>query len=220
MLELSANSGAASAASLVEPERLFSYFDGPITCTRPRAAITVRQLHAVITNPPVYLRERVVAARAEYEANGKCDKYKYLKTRLDYFTVGGVFTRRRDAAVVVASGLLVLDFDQLNGQIAEVRAALLADTVLAPALALLFTSPSGDGLKVVLTADPRHSRTTNYERLSQFLGARYGWGITLDLNTEELSRACFLSWDPTAWLAPGYLTASSGTELPLQASKS
>lgn len=212
--------GADSAVTFIEPDRLFSYFTGPITHTQPRAAITVQQLHAVITNPPNYLREQVSAARTEYETNGKSEKYTVLKTGLDYFTVGGIFTRRRDNALVVASGLLVLDFDQLNGQIGEAQAALLADTALAPALALLFTSPSGDGLKVVLAADPNYSRLTNYERLARYLAGHYGWGITLDMKTAEISRACFLSCDPTAWLAPHYRAASSVIEAPLPLSNS
>lgn len=194
-----------------EPERpappLFSYFTGPVTNTTPRAAITVGELHRVLTAPPHYLRERAHAARAEYEAHGKSIRYGELKTRLDYFSAGGIFTRRQDAALLVPSGLLTLDFDALGGRVAEARAQLLADAALAPALALVFVSPSGDGLKAVLAADPRHDRATNYQRLARHLTRRYGWGPTLDAKTADVSRACFLSYDPDAWLAPAYAGA-------------
>lgn len=207
---------SVTADSFIEPDRLFSYFTGPITNTTPRASITVQQLHTVITNPPAYLRQRASAARVEYEANGQSTYYKELKSGLDYFTAGGVFTRRRDEALIKASGLLVLDFDHLNGCVEEARTALLADAVLAPAMALLFISPSGDGLKVVLAADSRHSRLTNYECLARYLVGRYGWGIKLDTKTADLSRACFLSYDPTAWLAPSCAAATSNVmEMPL-----
>lgn len=201
---------------LNEPSQLVSYFTGPITNTAPRASITLQQLHAVLTSPPAYLRRRAHAAQTEYEVHGKSSRYKRLKCDLDYFTAGGTFTYRRDDALLIASGLLVLDFDKLEGQVTEVRTALLTDAALAPALALMFTSPSGDGLKVVMAADPRFSRHTNYEYLARHLASRYGWGITLDRHTADISRACFLSYDPTAWLAPAYATASGIINMPRQ----
>ena len=188
---------------------LLSYYRGPITNTTPHATTTPAQLHRVLTNPPTYLRARADAARAEYAAHGKSPRYRELKNGLDYFTAGGTFApTRADANLTVAAGLLTLDFDELAGRVAEARAALLADEALAPALVLLFVSPSGDGLKAVLAADPRHDRATNYARLGQHLTRRYGWGPTLDKKTADVSRACFLSHDPTAWLAPAYAPAA------------
>lgn len=182
----------------------FSYFIGPIYNTRPRAAITVADLHGVIIAPPRGLRERAEAVRAEYQRKGKTPLYTKLKCGLDYFSSGGIFSRRADEAVLVESGLLTLDFDKLNGRVAEARGQLMTDAALAPALALVFVSPSGDGLKAVLAGDPRRSRANNYERLARHLTRRYGWGPTLDSKTADMSRACFLSHDPTAWLAPDY----------------
>jgi hypothetical protein len=186
------------------PGPLVSYYEGPITNTTPGAAVCVADLHKVITSPPRSLRERADAARAAYQRHGKCAEYKAKKCGLDYFTAGGTFTSRKDAAVLEPSGLLTLDFDELGSRVTEARAQLLADTALAPALALVFISPSGDGLKAVLAADPRHTRAENYNRLAQHLTHRYGWGPTLDKKTADISRACFLSYDPAAWLAPAY----------------
>lgn len=205
--------GDAVPGSIAKP-RLISYFVGPITKTTPRASITATQLHAVIVNPPAYLRKRVSAARAEYEANGKGIPYHELKCKLDYFTAGGTFTQRGDKFLIAESGLLVLDFDELDGRVEEVRAALLTDAALSQALVLVFISPSGDGLKAVLAADPRYSRVRNYACLRRYLTSCYGWGITLDKKTADVSRACFLSHDPTAWLAPAYAAAPAGIGRP------
>lgn len=194
---------AGPRADVSAPPR-FSYFEGPITKTTPRAAIMVTDLYKVIVSPPSSLRERARAARAEYEAHGSSERYRGLKKRLDYVSVGGTFTRREDAALVHPSGLLVLDFDGMGGGLAEARAALLSDPLLAPAIALLFVSPSGDGLKVVATLDPRHDRRENYRRIHRYLTHRYGWGPTLDMKTADVSRVCFLSHDPTAWLAQAH----------------
>lgn len=210
----------------VDPEtRQFSYFNGPITNTTPRAAITVAALYRVLTAPPNSLRKRADAARAEYEACGKSNRYRELKNQLDYFTAGGTFTRRQDAALVAPSGLLVLDFDEMRGGVAEARAALLADPELAPAMALLFVSPSGDGLKVLMAADPQFDRRDNYNALSRYLTDHYGWGPTLDPKTADISRACFLSHDPNAWVAPAYRSMKttqilSQTTRPLEHAKS
>lgn len=184
---------------------LFSYYNGPITNTRPHTnALTLSELHRLITAPPLALQQQAEAALTEYTVNGKTARYKELKNGLDYFTVGGQFSRRADQAVLEESGLLVLDFDGLGEQLVEARNALLQDVALAPALGLLFVSPSGDGLKAVLAADPRHSRRTNYDKLNYYLSNKYGWGPTLDRSTADLSRACFMSHDPSAWLAPSY----------------
>lgn len=219
-LPLANNNGLATTNKLIldkpalsgtlELPPKFSYYQGPITNTAPRAAITVAELHGVIINPPRSLRNRAAAARIEYEQHGKSTAYRALKNGLDYFTVGGIFARRQDAALLTPSHLLVLDFDDMDGEVAKARAALLADEAIAPALALLFISPSGDGLKVVLAADPRHERRRNYERLAQHLTRRYGWGPTLDRKTADISRACFLSHDPTAWIAPSLVVNAAG----------
>lgn len=206
--------GDAAPGPIAKP-RLISYFVGPITKTTPRASITAAQLHAVIVDPPAYLRERASAARAEYAAKGKTAYYKELKCKLDYFTAGGTFTQRQDVSLITESGLLVLDFDELGGRVDEVRAALLTDAAIAQALVLVFISPSGDGLKSVLAADPRYSRVRNYACLARYLTNRYGWGIKLDRKTADVSRACFLSHDPTAWLAPAYAAAPAGIGSPL-----
>ena len=197
-------SGSNDGPGVAPETRRFSYFKGPIRNIFPRTAITVADLYKVITTPPKYLRERTNAVRAEYEAHGKSNRYRELKTQLDYFTAGGTFTQRQDAALVVPSGLLILDFDEMQGGVSEARTALLADPTLAPAMALMFVSPSGDGLKVVVATDPKSDRGKNYKALTRYLTDNYGWGPTLDSKTADVSRACFLSHDPDAWVAPVY----------------
>ncbi|RZK35094.1 MAG: hypothetical protein EOO61_12495 [Hymenobacter sp.] len=185
---------ANTPSALTGGPPLFSYFDGPITNIQPRnTPITLRKLYQMVVSPPPPLRQQLEAIVSEYRTNGKSARYKALKNRLDYVTMGGIFSHRADKGLQQESGLIVLDFDGLGGQLAQAREALLHDHILAPALGLLFVSPSGDGLKVVLAADPTHSRRINYERIGAYLNCRYGWGPTLDKQTADLSRACFLS---------------------------
>ena len=187
------------------PGPRFSYFDGPITNIIPRPApVTIADVHGIITDPPPRLKNLSVLVRTEYETNGKSPRYDQLKKELDYFTVGGIFLARADKKVLLESILLVLDLDKMKGGAARAREQLLTDARLSPYVALLYVSPSGDGLKVVLVADPRFDRTTNYQRIDQHLRHRYAWGATLDKKTADLSRACFVCHDPHAYLNPDF----------------
>ena len=63
----------------------------------------------------------------------------------------------------------------------------------------LFTSPSGDGLKVLVRVETdkaghRHAFTSLVERL----GSPY-----MDKGTSDPARACFLSWDPDLYVNEG-----------------
>ncbi len=183
----------------------FSYFDGPIKNITPRPApITLANLHRIITDPPPRLKALSALVRTEYETHGKSRRYSEQKKRLDYFSVGGIFATRADDKVLLKSGLLVVDLDEMKGGAAQAKDQLLTDVALSPALGLLFVSPSGDGLKGVLAADPRIDRATNYQRIARHLRRRYAWGYTLDERTADLSRACFVCHDPDAYLNPAF----------------
>ena len=182
-----------------------SYFDGPVSNIVPRPApVSVAALHRIVTDPPKRLKDLSLLVRTEYQTHGKSKEYDQLKKRLDYFTAGGIFTVRADKNVLLESGLLVADFDKMEGGAAQAKQQILTDTGLSPAVVLVFFSPSGDGLKVVMMADPRYSRAANYERIDQHLRCRYAWGATLDPKTADLSRACFVCHDPHAYLNPAF----------------
>ena len=106
--------------------------------------------------------------------------------------------------MVSASGLIVIDFDKLT-DVAAARAALLADPKVGPAVVLLFTSPSGDGLKCLLPTDPKHSHRENFNTLCQYLTHKYAaLGLVPDDSGKDVSRACFLAHDADAYLNPIY----------------
>lgn len=178
---------------------LFSYYRGGIAATVPYAAITPAQLHTVLTSPRH--RARTDALRA---APVGSPQRAELKKGLDYVTPAGTFTRRANDALAVASSLLVLDFDHLP-DLAAARAALLADALLAPELVLLFTSPSGDGLKALVRTDPTAAHLDNFRAWADYLAAHYApLGLCPDEAGKDVARACFVPYAPDAWLAPAY----------------
>ena len=177
----------------------FSYYRGGIAATLPYAAITPAQLYTVLTCGRHRARTEALRA-APVGSSQRAD----LKKGLDYVTPAGTFTRRANNALDTASGLLVLDFDHVP-DVGAARAALLADALLAPELVLLFTSPSGDGLKALVTADPAAAHLDTFRTYAAYLGAHYAaLGLVPDEAGKDVARACFVPYAPDAWLAPAY----------------
>lgn len=177
----------------------FSYYRDGIATTTPYAAITPAQLYTVLTGGRH--RARTEALRAA--AVGSPQRAK-LKKGFDYVTPAGIFTRRANDGLTKASGLLVLDFDHVP-DVGAARAALLADALLAAELVLLFTSPSGDGLKAFVRTDPAAAHLDNFRAYAAYLAGHYApLGLVPDEAGKDVARACFVPYAPDAWLAPAY----------------
>lgn len=136
-----------------------------------------------------------VAAVRQAIANGGKDAAKPLKKLLPGVTFSGRFNVRKTSGLIAHSGLICADLDALGDRLADVRADVIAD----PHTVAAFTSPSGDGLKVVLRCDPeRH-------HLQSFLAARAHilatTGEAIDEACKNVDRLCFVSHDPNAFLA-------------------
>ena len=177
----------------------FSYYAGPITNRRPAVSTTVGALFHALTNPAPRRRELADRVRGAY---GTPD-YGPQKSRLDYVTPAGTFTHRAADGLLRRSGLLVLDFDHLR-DVGAARAALLADPVLRPLLVLLFVSPSGAGLKCLLTVGTDEPHAEAFTVLTAYLALRYGPELPPDRSGRDVCRACFVGYDPAAWVAPAY----------------
>ena len=199
---------------LLAPGPLFSYYEGPISNTKPRASITLADLHKAITNPPRSLRLRANAARAAYELHGKGDLYNQKKCCLDYFTAAGIFPpgKRKADTVAERSGLMIVDFDGVRN-VPAALAALLADKVLVgrELLVMACVSPSGNGLKAVVRAELSADHLTNFNTYAAYLAGQpelVALGLVPDVSGKDVCRPCFVPYDPAAWLAPAYRYAA------------
>ena len=190
----------AEASPIVRTtEALFSYYRGGITAIRPHGALTPAGLHAELIS--TRHRAQTEALRA---APVDSSQRKDIKNRFNYVTPAGIFTQRANKWLVRASGLLVLDFDDVH-DLATARAALLADADIGPALVLLFTSPSGNGLKAIVETDPAGSHLENFRYCEQHLTEHYAeLGLIPDKCGKDVARACYVPYDPIAWLAPTF----------------
>ena len=128
-------------------------------------------------------KEQVYAVRAGMAA----------KTTLPFVLWSGTFTERKITGLVEHSGILCIDLDDIP--VKDVEPALGED----PFTAGFFTSPSGTGLKVLFNCDPgQHS--ASFEWVAAYLAKEYG--LTADRACRDVSRACFVSYDPEAWYDP------------------
>lgn len=172
----------------------FTYYRKPVKNLVPYKNVGPADLYKVITGP--YFRKQTEhlrtlptpAARREYKA-----------AAFDYVTPAGVFPYREDKMITRRSGLLVLDYDHVPDP-AALRELLLGDDQLTTVLA--FISPSGDGLKQLVTVDMTHNHLTNFKAISNYLKHRYQ--IAVDPSGRNLSRPCFVCHDPTCYLNPDY----------------
>jgi len=90
--------------------------------------------------------------------------------------------------------LLGLDFDHLNN-VQTLFDRLLKDDYFETQL--LFRSPSGDGLKWVISVDADPSEHSNFfSAVANYVYKTYS--VTVDKSGRDISRACFLPHDPDA----------------------
>ena len=144
-------------------------------------------------------RPQIEAVREAYASPAGKEAADRLKKRtLPAIAFSGTFQRRENAALVLPSGLLGLDFDALCDRLLEARRTLQADSHVISVNA----SPSGTGLKVLVPCNA----TDNASNHACFkVAAEYfaQLGLVADPACKDVSRLCFVSWDPDCWIAGG-----------------
>jgi hypothetical protein len=119
------------------------------------------------------------------------DRRKAIKLKLPAICFSGTFSRREDNALIKHSGLIAIDFDHLGDRFNQLRDRLKSD----PYTFILFTSPSGDGLKLIVKI-PASVAT---HKLSAAALTDYYNDEKLD-EFDDVSRVCFESFDPDIYV--------------------
>jgi hypothetical protein len=126
---------------------------------------------------------------------------QYKASTFDYCTFSGMFQTRNDKALISHSGLLCIDFDHLQN-VDLLRKQLLQDEYFDTQM--LFVSPSGDGLKWIISIDTKQTTHSNYfAAVANYILQTYG--VEVDKSGRDISRACFLPHDPLSFINPTYL---------------
>ena len=191
---------------------LFSFFNAPITNNIPTRNINLLQLYKAITS------DYYAAITKTYRANNNHKEAVTLKTnRFDYVTFCGTFSKRNDSSLLMPSGYMVLDIDKQKN-ITSIKEQLIKDVELQPTL--IFVSPSGNGLKVVVDIDiGLITNSTNNKKLinawqaiNSYLANFYNKliipdakGNYIDPSGTDLSRACFICHDSECFINNKFL---------------
>jgi len=174
---------------------VFSYFSKPISNIYPKRKIDLVDLYNEIKGS-----RYIECTKKLREIENIKDARKFKASQFDYVTFSGIFSKRTDKELIEHSGLLTIDFDHIEN-VEELRNKLLSDEYFETEM--LFTSPSGDGLKWVIPIDLSEVNHQEYfKAVANYIHSIYG--LEVDQSGKDISRACFLPHDPTVYLNPKY----------------
>jgi len=131
-------------------------------------------------------KELVEDVRKETEKGARNEK----KKKLPAICFSGTFSKRADNAIIEHSGIICIDFDGFrdNQHLFQKREELISDKYSY----CVFTSPSGDGIKVLvrIPKDPM-----NHKKYFNALKKYYDCD-EFDVTCKNISRVCYESYDP------------------------
>ena len=176
----------------------FSFFRRPVQNLNPCATWTLEDAWRYITGS-----EAAEATKQLRSLTNKDEQRKFKSTHFDYVTFSGTFKKRGKGQLIHHSGLICLDFDNLT-DVEDLFKRLLQDEYFDTLL--LFRSPSGNGLKWIIRINIQDSSQHEefFESLACYCQQTYG--ISPDEHCKDIGRACFLPYDPDAYIDPNLLT--------------
>lgn len=126
---------------------------------------------------------------------GDTDAADAEKLKLPAALPSGIFQKRSSEGLRHRSGLICADLDRLGDQLLGFRQLIEAD----PHTLGCFLSPSGTGLKVLLPVDLARSHAEAFQAMRRHFLEQFG--LEIDEACKDVCRACFVSYDPDAYLA-------------------
>ena len=167
----------------------FSVYKAPIKNIIPARSFSLENIYKII------ISEKYKKVTTDLRnAGDSALKSRIKATELDYVTFSGLFSNRSSKGLIKHSNLFCLDLDDLQG-LESIKSKIIM--VLPPAL--MFTSPSGNGLKLVykieITKDASHLKY--YNAFELFFKSQLN--LIIDEKCKDVPRACFLCHDNKAY---------------------
>jgi archaellum biogenesis ATPase FlaH len=171
----------------------FSQYHEPISNVNPYSIINIEGLYKRITMDD-YLQKKCDRIRKA----SKGEERSIKSTELEYITPSGTFYKRNENDLISHSGYMCLDFDDIPDT-ESLKNKLIKDKELEPVL--IFNSPTNTGLKVFIQI-PRKVETHGqyFDAVRNYV--KHIYVIEIDKSCRDVSRACFLSHDANAYIAP------------------
>ncbi|MCR5642163.1 MAG: hypothetical protein K6G32_02335 [Prevotella sp.] len=199
-------------------EYKMSFFKAPIWNKSPLRVVSLFWVWLTVTMKWMQLfvdpdRDVSLSSKTERLRSlvGDDAQRQFKGKNFDYITPAGTFVYCDDKSLVEPSNMLCIDLDHLDDDSEamkwkvspeEMKQLLLKDLYWGEKVLLMFTSPRGHGLKVfVEIALDKCDYATWFNAIRNYLMQTYGLGEKqVDPSVANVSRACFLSYDPDAYL--------------------
>lgn len=184
-------------------ERKCSVFYAPIRNTTRQKQLTIQQVAELIKSEKLKPQTEQLRTIEKNEfRKSDCPNRQFKNTQFPYATFSGTFTARADINLIKHTGLICVDLDHIGDKLEDIRAKVIAD----PETVMCFISPNGDGLKVLYEVDSeKFSQEVWYMAYSNHLGKVSGVDLgKVDKSCKDISRACFLPYDPEIFINPCY----------------
>ena len=165
--------------------------------------ISIERIYKGIKTPKQRFKDQIAQLRTIAAIDNK--QYAQLKKQLPYFVCGIFNPAIRKTEHFAAIEFFIIDLDHLLENEID-KMALLADLAKDDRIVMAFSSPGGDGLKVMFRL---HEKCTDAALYSSFykvflirFAHQYGLDSVIDKSTSDVTRACFMSVDAHAFFNP------------------
>lgn len=165
----------------------------------PLQPVAVADFYTALRQPKPHIRQLINQLRIMLTI----DKagYRQQKKRLPYIVCAAFKPAIRRRENFVSAGYFMVDLD---GIAAHFEKAVLWDALTAdPQVVLLFSSPGGDGLKLLFRLAERCTDAGLFSLFYKLFVAdfarRYSLQPVIDAKTSDVTRACFVSYDEAAY---------------------
>jgi len=180
----------------------FNFYYHPITnCSPHHKPVTVAKVHQFISGR--YFKARTNHLRSIQEPK---EAKRFKSMAFDFVTFSGLFSYRNIQNLISHSGLITIDMDHIPFVLPDHSPESLRKEILQSKefeIALCFVSPSGDGIKTVVEIDLQNNTHQEwFEALSNYFETT--WHIKPDPSGSDVSRPCFLPYDPECFIHPKY----------------
>lgn len=142
---------------------------------------------------------KVVRGKMETEEQARTRTIKEQtdapKKALPGLLFSGTFRYRAEDELIEHSGLICADLDHLGDQVGAIKERIASD----PHCIAAFISPTATGVKAVFRCDPTKPHADAFEALDNYIHQQFG--LIIDVKCADVSRICFVSHDPEAFVA-------------------
>lgn len=159
----------------------------------------IHYLYSRLINPKPEITSRINQLRIVYSMDKKA--YSVQKRTLPYFVCGSFNPPLRKKENFAYTEYFVLDLDDLQSH--DLSADILKEQLRNDEnILLIFSSPSGNGLKLIFRLKDRcydpAVYSIFYRTFAKAFASKHHIDMVIDGCTSDVSRACFISVDPQA----------------------